>query len=193
MAEKRGGAMSFRRGLCLLAVLMAVGIQPTSGEGPVTGALEIRYRLVAASGDLQPSYQTAIWLEDVEGKLVRSLLVSEWLAYSGHNSGSVCPTWLAVADWQNVSEEELDAVSQATPEIGDSVLRVDLTPYRLAPGRYRYGVETHVVEGYNIVFRGEIDLGSAPSSSQAEGRFVPEAYPGAEGMLLGVEARFVSN
>lgn len=97
--------------MALLAALCASG---GPGPGPATGTLEIHYRLAGASGDLQPSYQTSIWLENSEGERVRSLLVSEWLAYSGHNHDGVCPTWQAVADWENVSEADFDAVTRAT-------------------------------------------------------------------------------
>jgi hypothetical protein len=174
-----------------LALAVLLGASGSPGAELVTGTLEIRYHLAPASAeDLQPSYQTTIWLEDAEGKLVRSLLVSEWLAWSGHNSKIVCPTWLAVADWENTPEEMFDAVTRPTPRLGDGALEVDLAPLGLTPGRYRYGVETHIVEGYNIVFSGEIELGKGSAANRAERRFVPEPYPEGEEILTGVEARF---
>jgi len=180
------------RRLWTLTLVVLLGASSSPGAEPVAGTLEIRYHLAAAvAEDLQPSYQTTIWLEDTGGRLVRSLQVSEWLAWAGFNEGVVCPTWLAVADWgEDMPEEMFDAVTRPTPRLGDQALRVDLAPLALAPGGYRYRVETHVVESYNVLFSGEIELGKEAASSQAQRRYVPEPYPGGEEILAGVEAHF---
>jgi hypothetical protein len=157
----------------------------------IAGTLEIEYRLNAVEGDLQPSYQTTAWLQDAEGRRVRSLLVSEWLAYAGHQTATICPTWHELADWENVSEEVFDSVTRATPDVASNILKVDLEPLDLPPGRYTYGVETHIVEEYNIAFTGEIELGGEASKDVAEKKPIPGAYPGGEGVLAEVKARYL--
>lgn len=163
------------RRLWTLTLVVLLGASSSPGAEPVAGTLEIRYHLAAAvAGDLQPSYQTTIWLEDTGGRLVRSLQVSEWLAWAGFNEGVVCPTWLAVADWgEDMPEEMFDAVTRPTPRLGDQALRVDLAPLALAPGGYRYRVETHVVESYKR-FIGFSSMNSADRSKEIIERLHPD-------------------
>ena len=57
--------------------------------------------LVEGSAGEDPSYQTTIWLEDDNGKLLKILFVSDYLSYGGFVHPMICPTWAKQADWEN--------------------------------------------------------------------------------------------
>ena len=160
------------------------------GVKPLQGFLEISYQLEKAQG-VQPSYQTAIWLENEQGELVRSLLVSEYLSYGGYNDSTICPDWSKLANWSKVSPEEFDAVTAATPGIGNNVLKVDCRKANLLPGKYIYCVQVHILENYNMLYEGEIMLNGENVESIATAKYIPRQHPLAGNVLSHVKARYI--
>lgn len=156
----------------------------------VTGFLEIEYQLIPGQSEVVPSYQTVIWLEDQRGDYVKSLLVSEYLSYGGYHDSTICPTWQAQVDWDNVPEAEFEAVTRATPPIGMNHLKIELAPIQLPPGNYRFLVETHIQEKYNVLYAGEIELGRKPNESSATVQYVPTEHPLAGEVLRNVKAKY---
>ena len=61
---------------------------------------------------------TVVWLEDSQKNYVKTIYISDWLSNDGHLLSYVCPQWSNVADWRNVPDTEIDAVTSATPVIG---------------------------------------------------------------------------
>lgn len=154
------------------------------------GVLQITYHLENVSG-VVPSYQTAIWLENTDGEIQKMLLVSEFLSYGGYNDSTICPHWSRKADWENISSEEFDAVTSATPSIGQNELTIDCQKAKLLPGNYNYFVEVHITEDYNVLAKGSILLGGEESRSDAELRFFPRVHPKADTLLKNVSVRFL--
>lgn len=173
--------------LCFAAMsLLACGPNPNE---PLEGYLEIRFRL-NESKDPEPSYQTVIWLEKENGEYMKSLLVSEYLAYGGYEKPEICSDWSRAADWGNVPEALFDAVTGATPPVEENTLRVDCKKEGILPGVYRYCVQTHVVEAYNILYQGRIEIGGSESESRAKAFHSSDGYPGARNVLSDVGARY---
>ena len=169
-----------------------VGCGPGAPE-PLTGRLEAAFTLrPSASDDVEPSYQTTVWLEDREGNYLKSLYVSEYLAYGGYEDEEICPDWSRVADWASVPETTFDAVSSATPPLNEEYrVSLDLAGTGLMEGAYRFGVETHVIEDMNVLFRGEILLDGEARAVKAEAKYRPKRHPGAGAVIEGVEVRYV--
>lgn len=173
--------------LCFAAMpLAACGPNP---DEPNAGYLEIRYRLNELE-DPEPSYQTVIWLEKENGEYLKSLLVSEYLAYGGYEKPEICSDWSRAADWGNVPEAVFDAVTGATPPVEENTIRVDCEKEGLLPGVYRYCVQTHIVEAYNILYRGRIEIGGSERESRAKAVHSSDGYPEARNVLSDVEARY---
>jgi hypothetical protein len=160
-------------------------------EEASSGFLEITFQLnPAATDEFVPSYQTVVWLETLEGDYVRSLLVSEYMSYGGFMLPEVCSRWHNVSNWEENYEQEMDAVTAATPKVERSVLTFDCEKEELAQGSYRYCVQTHIVEDYNILFTGEIRIGGEENESMADVTFTPSEHPDATTVLEQVTARF---
>jgi len=154
---------------------------------PAKGDIIITYQLNQVEG-LEPSYQTVIWLEDLNGKYINSFLVSEYLSYGGYNDSTICPDWSDLADWDNVSDENFDAVTTATPSVGKNQLKINCQKDSLFVGKYRYHIQTHIIEQYNILYHGEIEIGSISDENIATQEFIPVKHPLAANVLNNVKA-----
>ena len=114
-----------------MVFIMACG---ESGPKPAKGSLEISFTFDKPK-DVEPSYCAAIWLEDMDGNYVRSLLVTEYLSYGGYNDSTICPRWRSGADWDNVTDDEFDTVTQATPSVGSHVMTFACEDHHLMTGQ----------------------------------------------------------
>lgn len=153
------------------------------------GFLEISYQFNQPQ-EFQPSFQTVIWLEDQDGKYLRSLLVSEYLAFDAYDQPEICSTWSKVADWENVPEAEFDAITMPTPDIGANVFKVDCAKEKLTPGVYHYGIEVHIADDYNVMYRGKITIGKKDVENLPKISYNPDKLEGAENIISDVKARY---
>ncbi len=159
-------------------------------SGPLTGArgvLAISFTFKESVAVI-PSYQTAVWLEDQAGAFVASLFVTDYLAYGGFNLPAICSDWVRVSDWKNAGAAEFDAVTGATPPLGATTLTFDCATRGIRAGRYRYCIQTHVVEGYNIRYSGEIEIGGRANEGAGRVSYSPRAHEAARDILCDVRA-----
>jgi hypothetical protein len=105
-----------------------------------------------------PSYQLCIWLEKPDGTFVKSLFVSEWLAYGGYLDYGVCPSWTENASWDKVTKEEFDAVSGATPDVGNVKLELENSINNVPDGEYLLSIQIHLKEDLNDTYKGKVNL-----------------------------------
>jgi hypothetical protein len=154
------------------------------------GSLEIQFNFNKPAGNMEPSYQIAIWLEDLNGLYIKSLLVSEYLSYGGYNDSTICPMWRKKADWDNVSDEEFNAVTQATPDVSFNSIQINCKEFEIVPGKYKYLVQAHIQERYNIAYTGEIELGQNPAEHSANVAYYPERHPDAGEVLSDVLVKY---
>lgn len=90
--------------------------------------------------EIIPSYQLTIWLEKSDGTFAKTLFISEYLAYGGYLEYGICSSWTNKANWDNVTKEELDAVSDATPEPGDVRLELEFNLDELPDGEFQISI-----------------------------------------------------
>ena len=157
---------------------------------PAPGTLEVSFLFNKAEG-IVPSYQMAVWLETQTGEYFKTLFVSDYLSGGGFGLGDVCPDWVKQADWEKAEESEFDAVTHPTPPIGARTLKFDCRKRGIAPGVYRFCVQAHIVEKYNIMYRGTITVGEQASEAAAEVFYSPAKHPQAADILSDVRARYV--
>ncbi len=156
---------------------------------PIAGTIEVSFVFGSPEG-VQPSYQTALWLQDAKGQYIKSLFVSEYLAYGGFNDPTICPDWIKVANWDKATEADYEAVSRPTPPVGQNTLNINLQGKGIVAGRYEYLLEVHLVEKFNILCRGQIDIGNQASESKPEITYSPEKHPAAESVISSVLIKY---
>ena len=154
---------------------------------PVAGKLQISYLVTTDDA----SRFTAVWLENEDGELVKTLFVSSELAQGAFTvEGDICPDWIKKSHWEKASQAEVDAVSGPTPTVGSGSLSFDLKKHEILPGAYFFCMQIHVHDNYNILYKGQIRLGEKPAEAQAEVFYSPKRYESAEDLLRDVRAQF---
>jgi len=142
-----------------------IGIAPLirQNEQAETGKrLEITFsyskqRMVASS-------QYAFWIEDMDGNYIDTIFVTQWTAQGGFSYRPLSiPLWVSVADPSNMSPQEIDAVSGATPSSGDYKLIWDFTDRNGDPAtgtQFRYFIEGTLNNNDDVIFSGIINAGN---------------------------------
>ena len=119
------------------------------------------------------SNQFAVWIEDANGKLVKTLFVTQFTANGGYEKRpDAIPVWVERSGI--AKDTALDANSGATPKSG--LLRyvwdlTDETGARVADGTYTFYVEGTLRWKNHVLFSGEIDLNGEAVSAEATAQY----------------------
>jgi hypothetical protein len=172
---------------------------------PAEGSIEISFSIndPLRYPDDEPleEPQTVAWLEDADGKYVRSILVSDWTSGGGwakkiklpdgKKVTASCPQWQVASSWpKNHTKQQIDAVTKATPETGSHKISVDCRKANLPAGTYQYFVQASVAPLHSIVCTGKITIGGQQEESIAKVIYKPEIHKDAGPILSDVKARY---
>ena len=109
------------------------------------------------------SNQFAIWIEDSNEKLVKTLYVTNFTADGGYNKRPGCtPLWVEKANAKELTKEQIDAFSGATPLTGKQIYNWDLTDTqgkKMPAGEYIYMVQGTLYGESQVLFKGKITIG----------------------------------
>lgn len=114
------------------------------------------------------SNQIAVWVEDESGQLIKTIYVSDFTAARRgyENREDALNHWVMAADPAAMSDDEVDAISSATPQTGNIRFEWDLTDEagnRVPDGRYFIKAEGALYWSSNVLYTGEIAIpGAAP-------------------------------
>lgn len=147
-----------------LGAVLTVALTSVPAAG---GTLGVRF-FYSPPGSVEPTYHTAMWLEDANGKIVTTLFVSQELSGSEYRVGAACPDWVKQAHWEAAPKADVAAVTAPTPNVGESDLSFDLTKLGLAPGSYGFRFQVHITETYNVLYRGTFTIGGPDADVKLE-------------------------
>jgi len=109
------------------------------------------------------SNQWAVWIEDSEGVLVKTLFVTQFTADGGYKPRPTCtPIWVSKAQPDSLSQEAIDAFSGATPSSGMQTCRWDLTDVDgkiVNPATYILMVEATLYGASEVIYRTPLTIG----------------------------------
>jgi len=151
------------------------GGEPTS---PITlsGEVVITFDYSRQSG--AASNQHAVWIEDTEGNVVRSLFASRWTANGGYKTRpDSIALWAQRAGLAYMSSSEVDAVSGATPQTGQQSYTWDLTDSAgniVPPGDYILFVEGTLRWKNFVLYSGVLILDGSPYTLHLDATFTYE-------------------
>jgi len=143
----------------------------------LSGKVIILFDYVRQSGSA--SNQHAVWIEDMEGNVIRTLFASRWTANGGYKTRpDSIALWAGRADLANMTSAEVDAVSGATPKKDESLSYTwdltDMNGNTVAPGDYTVFVEGTLRWKNFVLYTGVITLGVEPVTIQANADFTFE-------------------
>jgi hypothetical protein len=163
------------------------GVKSPAPVGKTPGKVTINFdyqRMRKMASD-----QLAVWIEDTQGKHVRTLLVTRFTANGGYQKrAEAVPDWQKVFQPATTSQEVLDAVSSATPQSGPVAVMWDCLNQAgeaVPDGSYVYKVEANIEWAKTALWQGTITVGPTAGQSTA----TPTAGDGI--LLQAVRADFV--
>jgi hypothetical protein len=114
----------------------------------------------------QPGYasnQYAVWIEDVNGVLIKTLFVTSFTADGGYKPRPACvPVWVQKANPDNLSNEAIDAFSGATPSSGLQTYVWDFTDADnnlITDGTYYFFVEGTLYGDSEVIYKAPVTIG----------------------------------
>ena len=115
------------------------------------------------------SNQFAVWIENENGELVKTLFVTEFAANGGYQKRpDAIPTWVSRSG--AAQGGSVDGVSGATPKTGSLNYVWDLTDAsgaRVPDGTYTFYVEGTLRWKNRVLYSGEITLGGEAATTNA--------------------------
>ena len=181
--------------LCQLALLLAAGTAFAEGASS-EGAAGIEISFTYQRGTTIASSQLAVWVEDAEGAVVKTLLVTDFTAgRRGYRNRTMSlPVWVAATDPESMTDEEIDTVSGATPGQGELVYAWDLTNQsgeRVPDGIYTIHVEGTFYWESDVLYTVMIDTANPGDEIPIEmERTAPDTHEN-ENMISDVTIRVI--
>jgi hypothetical protein len=181
--------------MSFIPVIVAVLFSTTllHGQAPppaATGQLTVSFLYMPPS-EVEPTYHTCMWLEDRNGKLVKTLFVSNELSANEYKQGDACPNWVKQASWATAPKSLVDAVTGPTPNVGGGAMAFDLNRLGLAAGSYVFCFQVHIVDKYNVLYRGTVNAGQSAQDVKIEVLYSPGKPPGDENVVRDVHVQYV--
>ena len=108
------------------------------------------------------SNQLAVWTEDADGNMVKTLLVTSFTAARrGYRNRDMSLTeWVKEADPESMADAEIDAISSATPSTGRLVYSWDMTDAngeRVSNGIYKIRIEGTLYWESSVLYTAELN------------------------------------
>ena len=144
-------------------------LQTGGGEHPdpietVFGEVYVAFDFTRQPGSASNQY--AVWIEDMDGLLIKTLTASRWTARGGYASRpDSLALWVDRSGLADMAPSEVDAVSGATPQSGLQSYRWDLTDsdgIPVSPGEYRVFIEGTLRWKNFVLFSEVVAIGSEP-------------------------------
>ena len=137
------------------------------------------------------SNQIAIWVEDKEGNLVKTLLVTDFTAgrRGYRNRDMALSAWVEAADPESRTDEEIDAISSATPIAGSLTYSWDMTDesgVRVPEGCYMVKLEGTLFWESNVLYSAVFDTATAEKELEITELRSEQDNPENEGMIQNV-------
>ena len=167
--------------LCAIPALMAF-------LAPKAGDLEISFNYDKKPG--AGSNQYAVWIENAQGQVVKTLFVTQFTskgrsrggakAERGYTFRPTCmPTWVKHVDAENLSDEQMDAFTGATPaSSGVQTFIWDFTDQAGKPvpaGEYRFYVEATYNGPSIVTYSGTVSSGQKAGDLVFNTEYVEES------------------
>ena len=140
---------------------------PTMAQKGKAKSLEVSFNYQKQAGP--GSNQYAVWIENEKGEVVKTLFVTSFTTKGrvrgneqpmrGYVKRPNCvPTWVKTVKANDLSDQQLDAVTGATPQAGGQQTFtwdfIDQQGKKVKQGKYRVMVEATLYQASDIIYSG---------------------------------------
>ena len=154
----------------------------TKFEPPLlaSGEVVVEFDYLAQSG--HASNQFAVWIEDADGSLVKTLYATRYTANGGYkNRPDSISIWVDKSDVASMDKKQIDAITGATPKSGALSYTWNLTDTNgdsVQPGEYSVFLEGSLRWKNKVLYSGKIVVGSSHATIQADAEYIYETAQG---------------
>ena len=182
--------------LSLIALMLIAGTALAESDAAAEySGIEITFTY--QRGTTIASNQLAVWVEDEEGAVVKTLLVTDFTAgRRGYRNRTMSlPVWVASADPESMTNQEIDVLSAATPRPGELVYVWDFTNEtgeKVSEGIYTIHVEGTFYWESDVLYSAVIDTAQLAEEIAVEmERTAPDTHEN-ENMISEVTVKAIS-
>jgi hypothetical protein len=174
--------------LALLAAVTACAAGQAASAKPVA---ELSFSFVRQSGSASNQY--AVWVEDAQGKLIKTLYATRYTAAGGWKvRESYIPVWVKKSGLANMTKAETDALTGPTPRSGALTYAWDGTDSKgaaLPDGSYVICLEATLRWENQAMFRAPVRIGQGSAEAKASAEYAGTPPGDERGMISDVKAR----
>ena len=125
------------------------------------------------------SNQFAIWIEDTNGKYIKTLYATKYTAAGGYKDrpDSIF-LWVEKSNVSSMNKTEIDTIAGATPKAGTLLFTWDLKDSNgsaVSLGDYKFFVEGSLRWKNRVLYSGVVTIGENPVEAQVNAEFFYEA------------------
>jgi hypothetical protein len=147
--------------LLSITVLACTGAQDKTTQTGSQAAAELSFSYTRLSGSA--SNQFAVWVEDAQGKFIKTLYATKYTATGGWKRRETSiPVWVKKSGLANLTGAQVDAITGATPKTGTLVYTWDGTDSSgkaVSTGNYVLFLEGTLRWENQVLYRAPISLG----------------------------------
>ena len=168
----------------------------TPENEPETSAGVLTVELSFARAGTMASNQYAVWIEDADGELVKTLYVSSFTADGGYaRREESLPTWVAKANPAEMEAAAVDAITSATPQSGlqrHSWDGTDENGDAMPSGKYHVFVEGTLYWTSSVLYSGSFEWGGDTAAVEMIPVYTEEDNETNKDMITQVSAEYVA-
>jgi len=157
----------------VILTVLVLGCAAAQQTAPAA-AVELTFIYTRQSGPA--SNQFAAWIEDTEGKYIKTLYVTKWTANDGYSKRpDSIPMWVKKSDPSKMTKAQVDAVSGATPQTGTFTCTWDGTDGKgaaLPNGNYVLVLEGTLRWKNQVYYRAPVTLGKGATTAKVDVEYV---------------------
>ena len=184
--------------LAIIAVMLLT--MPAMAQAKKGKTLEVSFNYLKQAGP--GSNQYAVWIENEKGEVVKTLFVTSFTTKGrvrgneqpmrGYLKRPNCvPTWVKTVKAESLSDQQLDAVTGATPKAnGKQTFSWDFTDQqgkKVKDGKYYVKVEATLYQASSIVYTGSFSSKDKAGSVTLTSKLT-EPAESHQGMITDVKA-----
>lgn len=161
-----------------------------------TDGATLTVRLTFQRAGTSAANQSAVWIENADGELVKTLYVSNFTANGGYRSRpESLATWVSKANPADMGNSQVDAVSSATTQSGAQNYRwngTDETGAAMPAGDYHVFVEGTMYWTSSVLYSGTFAWGGAWTSVDMTSSYTEPNTATNKDMITQVSAEYTA-
>jgi len=150
----------------IIIALILFSVFSLAGAAAQQAAAEISFSFTRQSGSA--SNQFAVWIEDAQGRYVKTLYATRYTANGGwRQRPSSIPVWVAKSGLASLTRQQIDGITGATPRAGKLTYTWNGTDSRgaaVSSGNYVICLEGTLRWENQVMYRAEISIGQGPAT-----------------------------